>query len=93
MLIYAQIVEELEDRYGDRIDDILSVVRSSLTEPTAADAVNGVNEGEAAPEPFIYSEETYMGGAERWEDDANEVVFDDMGEGAGIEGDLDIDED
>ena len=29
----------------------------------------------------------------QWDYDANDVVFDDTGEGAGIEGDLDVDDD
>jgi hypothetical protein len=32
-------------------------------------------------------------GQETWEGDANAMEFDDMGEGVGVEGDLDVDDD
>jgi len=87
------IVEELEDRFGDRIDDMLQTVRSSLTQPAGAEAAAfAPAHVEAAPEQYFYNETTYIQ-EERWEHDANEVVFDDAGEGAGTEGDLDLDED
>ncbi|KAF7799435.1 hypothetical protein EIP86_010670 [Pleurotus ostreatoroseus] len=86
------IVEELEDRFADQIDDILGVVKSSLSEaasstPTAAQR-NPQQNHEA--EELLYPEDT------EWQDgeyDANDVVFDDSGEGAGIEGDLEADDD
>ena len=34
----VQIIEELEDRFGEQIDDMLSTVRSSLSEPAAEEA-------------------------------------------------------
>ncbi|CAL1713585.1 unnamed protein product [Somion occarium] len=84
------IVEELEDRLGDHMQDILSTVRASLieavssAEPTHAPAEVGFYQ---EPVQAVYQE------AETWEYDANEIVFEDNGEGAGVEGDLDIDED
>ncbi|KAJ3481710.1 hypothetical protein NLI96_g7479 [Meripilus lineatus] len=86
------IVEELEDRLGTRMDDILSTVRSSLNEPSTQPLVQepqavGVEE-DIVPEPEFDTED-----AEGWEYDANEVLFDDTGEGAGVEGDLDVDDD
>ena len=85
-----QIVEELEDRLGDRIDDVLEVVRSSLSEPVpAAPPVDLTNEPSAAT-----GHDPHRNDGATWEDyQANEVVFDDTGEGAGIEGDLDVEED
>ena len=89
----AQIVEELEDRFGTQIDDMLHTVRSSLTQPASAQVDPSADvTGEAAPEQYFYSEDTYME-EDRWDNDANDVVFDDTGEGAGIEGDLDVDDD
>ena len=97
-LINIPIVEELEDRFGDKMDDILTAVKSSLSEshPT----VNGTSEGGNAAqalqaESTVYTEyeEEYTQDAEQWEYDANEVVFDDTGEGAGVEGDLDMEDD
>lgn len=85
------IIEELEDRFGDKIDGMLSTVRSSLSE-TAAEVLDGAGEGEAQPEQFVYSEDAYME-EQPWEPDESDVVFDDVGEGVGIEGDLDVDDD
>ncbi|KAI0365310.1 hypothetical protein BV20DRAFT_1056493 [Pilatotrama ljubarskyi] len=91
------IVEELEDRFGEKMGDILNAVKSSLSEP--APAVNGTSSGETSAGSMhvesTYTEyaEDYTQGAEQWVYDANEVVFDDTGEGAGIEGDLDVEDD
>ncbi|KAI0629977.1 HRDC-like protein [Trametes polyzona] len=91
------IVEELEDRFGDKMEDILNTVKSSLAEPAAT--VNGTSGGEDASHSMqvetTYTEyaEEYTQDAEQWDYDANEVVFDDTGEGAGIEGDLDVEDD
>ncbi|KAI0671150.1 HRDC-like protein [Trametes maxima] len=89
------IVEELEDRFGEKMDDILTGVQSSLS----AAVLNGITSGEGSAQEIqvetTYTEytEEYTQDAEHWEYDANEVVFDDTGEGAGIEGDLDVDDD
>ena len=50
-------------------------------------------ENEVPVEEYVYSEENYQEEAEQWEQDANEIVFDDTGEGVGIEGDLDMEDD
>ena len=93
----VQIVEELEYRFGDKMDDILSAVKSSLSEthPT----VNGTSEGGNADqtlkaESTVYTEyeDEFTQDAEQWDYDANEVVFDDTGEGAGVEGELDMED-
>jgi len=90
------IVEELEDRLGGQMEDILGAVSSSLDgrgvgqqapPPSAGD---GRGFGNAlAPEAEVYVEEEQ----DYWQQTANDVEFDDMGEGAGIEGDLDVDDD
>ncbi|EMD39643.1 hypothetical protein CERSUDRAFT_103640 [Gelatoporia subvermispora B] len=91
------IVEELEDRLGDHMDSMLSLVKASLSEP-AAPTVNGAPDDAGAGNArlqypsgnaqVVYEEET------TWQDyQVNEEVFDDTGEGAGIEGDLDMDDD
>jgi hypothetical protein len=81
-----QIVEELEDRLGEGMDAVLAVVRESL--------------GDAAPTPVpppaLATEDVDAEGEpdERWADDGQEdLVFDDHGDGAGVEGDLDMEED
>lgn len=85
------IVEELEDRLGDRMEDILSDVKSSLTSSPVQ-----ITSNEIHPDNFSFhgpenhtvhadtDEEVYI---------QEEIVFDDMGEGAGVEGDLDMDDD
>ncbi|KAG2365090.1 RNA polymerase Rpb4-domain-containing protein [Suillus spraguei] len=88
------IVEELEDRFGNRMNDLLTAVSKSLHE-SAPGRLNGTiaapedkqTRGEAAVEVYEEADQ------ETWEYDANTMEFDDMGEGAGVEGDLDIDDD
>ena len=79
------------------MDDILSVVRASLaTHPTIGDVATVTSEPKPSTQIFIEEEQS-------WDDhdnkemghvfDQNEVLFDDTGEGAGVEGDLDMEED
>jgi len=88
------IVEELEDRFGDRIDEILGHVQESLTQPnpdttTKSNGVLPMQQGSAFVE------------ADQWDLDADadadapyeEDMYDDTGEGAGVEGDLDMEDD
>ena len=85
-------MEELEDRFGDQMDGILNTVKASLQDPALNTAVNG----QPAPQvdTVVYSEyQQDYDDAQQWEYDANEVIFDDHGEGVGIEGDLDVDDD
>jgi RNA polymerase Rpb4 len=103
-----QIVEELEDRLGNCMDEVLGVVRSSLTAPppTAA-AVAGVSTtgAELAPgqpralkivdeTPATAVHDDIDLDAPLWEHDTNELEMEyvDGGEGVGIEGDLDVDD-
>ncbi|KAG2034532.1 RNA polymerase Rpb4-domain-containing protein [Suillus americanus] len=90
------IVEELEDRLGDRMNDLIVVVSKSLNEnapghPTGTMAVPVPEDkgtiGEDAVEVYEEADQ------DTWEYDANAMEFDDMGEGAGVEGDLDVDDD
>jgi hypothetical protein len=71
------------------MDDILSDVKLSLTSSPAPITTNGIHQTEnfGSHGPSIYfdlDEESYV---------HDEIVFDDMGEGAGVEGDLDMDDD
>ncbi|PIL35141.1 hypothetical protein GSI_02930 [Ganoderma sinense ZZ0214-1] len=91
------IVEELEDRLGDQMEDILNTVKESLHERAAP--VNGTADDAHSTQrvqnnAVVYSEyqEDYQADGQ-WDYDDNEVVFDDSGEGAGVEGDLDVEED
>jgi hypothetical protein len=85
-----QIVEELEDRLGDQMEEILSHVQSAFPLSSTTVMVNGDipctdltfgNSGVEQWDPLTYPE-----GDE-------EVIFDDTGEGAGVEGDLDMNDD
>ncbi|KAF8964329.1 RNA polymerase Rpb4-domain-containing protein [Flammula alnicola] len=86
------IVEELEDRFGDRIDDILENVQTSLT-PAAKDTVqlNGISGQTVLSTGAMTVQED-----EQWDEDADaiydEEVFDDTGAGIGVEGDLEMDD-
>jgi len=84
------IVEELEDRLGDRMDDILTAVRASIDENASipSDPTLGTEE---IQQQILFTE--------TWDDKDHEDhvfdpnVFDDTGEGVGVEGDLDIEDD
>lgn len=86
-----QIVEELEDRLGDSLDSILSRVKSSLSMTISTQStVNGMSRKDKEP---LFLEDTTGG----WDDiDADAIIDDlefvDQGEGAGIEGDLDVED-
>jgi hypothetical protein len=84
------------------MEDILSVVRASLVSPPSTitiPATEEVHEG-AGGTPQIFLEEE-----QKWDDNdegsgggpqelvyPHEDLFDDMGEGVGVEGDLDMEE-
>ncbi|KAH9932731.1 uncharacterized protein BXZ73DRAFT_101270 [Epithele typhae] len=89
------IVEEFEDRFGERMDDMLNAVKGSLQELAAKGTVNGDNSQEMQAETVVYSEyqEEYNDPGNWGTFDPTEVVFDDNGEGVGIEGDLDVEDD
>ena len=84
------------------MDDMLETVRSSLP-TTAGPFTNGVYEnntgigaGTATAEEIVYTQDMemqeYVEEDGHWEYDANEIMFDDTGEGAGVEGDLDVED-
>ncbi|KAI0823992.1 HRDC-like protein [Trametes gibbosa] len=91
------IVEELEDRYGDKMEDILNTVKSfvSGSAPDANEIAGGDGLTQSTQVQTTYTEytEEYAQDADHWHYDASDVVFDDTGEGAGVEGDLDVDVD
>ena len=103
-------MEELEDRLGNSMEEVLGIVRSSLTAPpplSAAAATAPTTGAELAPtaQPRALEivDETPASAvhddldldAPLWEHDPNEVEmhYMDGGEGVGIEGDLDVDDD
>jgi hypothetical protein len=72
------------------MDRVLSVVRNSLSHgAVSADPVTipTVNEGVE-----VYEERLFLDDDQTWEYDATDVLFDDTGQGAGVEGDLEEDE-
>ncbi|KAH7912543.1 RNA polymerase Rpb4-domain-containing protein [Hygrophoropsis aurantiaca] len=85
------IVEELEDRLGDRMHDLLAVISKSVDGNSSAvedDTLVDHNQHFEADEVEVYAEEEQEG----WAAD-NDIDFDDTGEGIGVEGDLDVDDD
>jgi DNA-directed RNA polymerase subunit F len=87
------IVEELEDRLGeDRIEEILGHVKESLTQ-SHSDTINShsINGAPSVQQGSLIVEQDH------WDLDADapyeEDMYDDTGEGAGVEGDLDMEED
>jgi len=97
--IIEQIVEELEDRFGDSMNDILEIVESTVGSNTTTNAttvaMNGINgHADDTSSNVVMIEES--NDTELWDDDADAVydeeIYDDEGAGAGVEGDLEMDE-
>ena len=85
-------MEELEDRFGDRIDEILGHVQESLIQSNSNTVKsNGINGALSEVQQGSLIVEDH------WDLDADapyeEDMYDDTGEGAGVEGDLDMEED
>ncbi|KAJ7741952.1 HRDC-like protein [Mycena maculata] len=78
------IVEELEDRLAERMEEVISQVQTSLVLDPAL-----------IPSPRITSAPRNRGAevVDDWDEGYVGEEFDDKGEGAGVEGDLDMDDD
>ncbi|KAL0577365.1 hypothetical protein V5O48_004617 [Marasmius crinis-equi] len=91
------IVEELEDRLGENMNSVLETVQASLSEKpsTAKDSSSlGANGASARVRELSYPDaDLDADGDEDMEGTHDDLVFDDSGEGAGIEGDLEMDDD
>ena len=74
------------------MEEVLDVVKSSLADkPTELTFIpSGPS---SAPQAEVYAEPDSQMDDDYWEEDANEDEFVDQGEGAGVEGDLEMDED
>ncbi|PBK76678.1 hypothetical protein ARMSODRAFT_238649 [Armillaria solidipes] len=86
------IVEELEDRLGESMEEILVNVQSSLS--STANTTTEMNSYPSTVHEELGSaneEDTSFWDAEG--DVDTEIQFDDRGEGVGVEGDLDVDDD
>ncbi|KAJ7800385.1 RNA polymerase Rpb4-domain-containing protein [Mycena olivaceomarginata] len=79
------IVEELEDRLAERMGEVISHVQESLVVDPALAPISHAT----AVQNKISDE------GEQWgiDEEYVEEVYDDQGEGAGVEGDLDMDDD
>jgi len=86
------IVEELEDRLGDQMEDILNVVRASVASAEVP-APSAPVSHTFVPQEVFAEEEQHEDNWEAGAEDGNGEFFDDTGEGAGVEGDLDMEED
>ncbi|KAJ6627973.1 RNA polymerase Rpb4-domain-containing protein [Mycena sp. CBHHK59/15] len=82
------IVEELEDRLAERMEEVISYVQASLVlDPTLVPHVPVASGSQRRGD-------LGQGRDEEWDADELEFdEFDDKGEGAGVEGDLDMDDD
>ncbi|KAG6900944.1 hypothetical protein C0993_004381 [Termitomyces sp. T159_Od127] len=86
------IVEELEDRLGDGMEDLLTCVNSSLGAPAApaAELSSLTQPSDTSSYPHSSLVDDSLDYPEMYQE---EIIFDDAGEGVGIEGDLDMEED
>ena len=88
-------MEELEDRIGDKMDEILAQVQTSVGPPALTNNVNG--QIDLLPEQIPpHTTEQLEWNVFSYDDDVDaigeEEQFDDTGEGAGVEGELEMDE-
>ena len=85
-------MEELEERLGGQIDTVLEVIRNAISaDGIPAEPPTTVTT--TLPPPAIQEERLFLE-----DDDINwayheEPLFDDTGDGAGIEGDLELEDD
>ncbi|TFK27671.1 hypothetical protein FA15DRAFT_613497 [Coprinopsis marcescibilis] len=91
------IVEELEDRFGERMDELLQSIQDIASNSSSTTTENAVNGADWAIDPQL-TEKSWSNPAEVFagdDDDAvyDEEMYDDTGAGAGVEGDLEAGED
>ncbi|KAG5652889.1 hypothetical protein H0H81_003252 [Sphagnurus paluster] len=85
------IVEELEDRLGERMEEILTHVQKGLASaPPRASSPQTSSVTQPSDETSGIGSLVYPDDQEVYHE---EIVFDDVGEGVGIEGDLDMEDD
>jgi len=82
------IVEELEDRFGDQIDEILGLVQQSLTQ-SKPNGISGALSQQGLGSIIVEEDHWDLDADAPYEED----MYDDTGEGAGVEGELDMEED
>ncbi|KAK1219846.1 hypothetical protein PQX77_017423 [Marasmius sp. AFHP31] len=91
------IVEELEDRLGDNMNSVLEHVQTSLSEPISRPVDNSASRETNGSKPNAWDvsypdADLDADGEDDMEGANDELEFDDAGEGAGIEGDLEMDD-
>ncbi|KAF8922168.1 HRDC-like protein [Mucidula mucida] len=84
--LYA-IVEELEDRLGGSMEELVAEIKSTLS--STVPVTSSTYEDVTLIETRGHAHSVWDTG----DGDANDMDFDDRGEGAGVEGDLDVDDD
>ncbi len=82
-----QIVEELEDRLGGSMEELVAEIKSTLS--STVPVTSSTYEDVTLIETRGHAHSVWDTG----DGDANDMDFDDRGEGAGVEGDLDVDDD
>ncbi len=75
------------------MEEVLDVVRSSLSAPPPTSTTVPQPLLEIVDETPAETHDDMDADAPLWEHDANEIEYVDAGEGAGIEGDLDVEDD
>ena len=79
------------------MEEVLEIVQASLTpSATPAEAVGlqtPTSDSAGAALAYPSSDPLFFAEEEQWDNDAADVMFDDHGEGAGVEGDLDMEDD
>ncbi|KAF8558258.1 hypothetical protein OG21DRAFT_1474979 [Imleria badia] len=83
------IVEELEDRLGDRMHEILGIVSKSLSATAPTTPPQTASSTNATYTETVDAYEVEQG----WDHEVEDAEFDDFGEGVGAEGDLDMEDD
>ena len=90
-------MEELEDRLGERMEGLLERIQSTQGDVSSGSAgATGMN-GIVGEDPQVIGSVSWDNPTDVFEEDADaiydEEMFDDTGEGMGVEGDLDVDDD
>ena len=85
-------MEELEDRLGDRMDELTERIQEIQGAPAPVPQVNGIEEPKVEEGVTSWTNPATEGFGEDEDAVYDEEMFEDAGEGAGVEGDLDVEE-
>ena len=84
-------MEELEERLGDQMDAVLGVIRDSISTDGAL-AKSSTHAALPPPSEGMLEERLFLEEDDLTWEYHEEPIFDDGGEGAGIEGDLEAED-